>query len=103
VADVDFATSALVYNSRTWGGFTLDHLLAPKTSFYGNDATVPVKINFLWWHADLKQTRLRQKSQDILSVAINFQKQGNSTSLILGYTIIKIRLYSEFGIGEYHW
>ena len=84
VADVDFATSALVYNSRTWGGFTLDHLLAPKTSFYGNDATVPVKINFYGGTQILKQTRLRQKSQDILSVAINFQKQGKFYQSDLG-------------------
>ena len=32
VADVDFATSALVYNDQIWGGFTLDHLLTPKQS-----------------------------------------------------------------------
>jgi type IX secretion system PorP/SprF family membrane protein len=84
VADVDFATSALVYNSRTWGGFTLDHLLAPKTSFYGNDATVPVKINFYGGTQILKHTRLRQKSLDILSVAINFQKQGKFYQSDLG-------------------
>ena len=84
VADVDFATSALVYNSRTWGGFTIDHLLAPKTSFYGNDATVPVKINFYGGTQILKQTRLRQKSLDILSVAINFQKQGKFYQSDLG-------------------
>ncbi len=47
VADVDFATSALVYNDRIWGGFTFDHLLVPKTSFYGDEATVPVKFNFM--------------------------------------------------------
>jgi len=45
VADVDFATSALVYNERIWAGFTLDHLLAPKTSLYGDDAFIPVKFN----------------------------------------------------------
>jgi type IX secretion system PorP/SprF family membrane protein len=84
VADVDFATSALVYNSRTWGGFTIDHLLAPKTSFYGNDATVPIKINFYGGTQILKQTRLRQKSLDILSVAINFQKQGKFYQSDLG-------------------
>ena len=44
VADVDFATSALVYNERMWAGFTLDHLLTPKTSFYGDDATVPLRL-----------------------------------------------------------
>jgi type IX secretion system PorP/SprF family membrane protein len=84
VADVDFATSALAYNDRTWAGFTLDHLLAPKTSFYGNDATVPVKFNFYGGTQILKKTRLRQKIQDVLSVAINFQKQGKFYQSDLG-------------------
>jgi type IX secretion system PorP/SprF family membrane protein len=84
VADVDFASSALVYNSSTWAGITLDHLLTPKTSFYGNDATLPVKINLYGGTQILKQTRLRQKSQDILSVAINFQKQGKFYQSDLG-------------------
>ena len=76
VADVDFATSALVYNESIWVGFTLDHLLTPKTSFYGEDATVPVKFNFFGGVQVLKPTRLRQKIQEVVSVAMNFQKQG---------------------------
>jgi type IX secretion system PorP/SprF family membrane protein len=76
VADVDFATSALVYNDRIWGGFTLDHLLIPKTSFYGDDATVPVKFNLFGGVQVLRKTRLRQKLQEVLSVAMNFQRQG---------------------------
>jgi len=89
VADIDFATSALVYNSRTWAGFTLDHLLTPKTSFYGNDATLPVKFNFYGGTQILKQTRLRQKTQEILSVAINFQKQGKFYQSDLGLYFYK--------------
>jgi len=84
VADVDFASSALVYNERTWAGFTFDHLLTPKTSFYGDDATVPVKFNFYGGTQILKKTRLRQKMQDILSIAINFQKQGKFYQSDLG-------------------
>ena len=89
VADIDFATSALVYNSRTCAGFTLDHLLTPKMSFYGNDATLPVKFNFYGGTQILKQTRLRQKSQEILSVAINFQKQGKFYQSDLGLYFYK--------------
>jgi len=79
VADVDFATSAMVYNDRIWAGFTLDHLLVPKTSFYGDDgnASVPVKLNMFGGIQILKKTRLRQKMQEVLSVAMNFQKQSN--------------------------
>lgn len=76
VADVDFATSALVYNDRIWGGITLDHLLVPKTSFYGDDAYVPIKLNLYGGMQIIKKTRLRQKLQEVMSVAINFQKQA---------------------------
>lgn len=76
VADVDFATSALVYNDRIWGGITLDHLLVPKTSFYGNDAFIPIKLNLYGGMQIIKHTRLRQKLQEVLSVAFNFQKQA---------------------------
>jgi type IX secretion system PorP/SprF family membrane protein len=96
VADVDFATSALAYNERTWAGITLDHLLKPKTSFYGDDATVPIKINFYGGTQILKKTRLRQKTQDILSVAINFQKQGKFYQSDLGLYYYKDPLI--FGI-----
>jgi type IX secretion system PorP/SprF family membrane protein len=84
VADVDFATSALVFNSRTWAGFTLDHLLKPKTSFYGNDATVPMKLNIFGGIQVINHTRLRQKMQQVLSVAMNFQKQGKFYQSDLG-------------------
>jgi type IX secretion system PorP/SprF family membrane protein len=84
VADVDFATSALAYNERTWAGFTLDHLLTPKTSFYGDEATVPIKFNFYVGTQIMKKTRLKQKMQDVLSVAINFQKQGKFYQSDLG-------------------
>ena len=96
VAHVDFATSALVYNERTWAGFTLDHLLSPKTSFYGDDATVPVKLNFYGGTQILKKTRLRQKIQEVLSVAINFQKQGKFYQSDLGLYYYKDPLI--FGI-----
>jgi type IX secretion system PorP/SprF family membrane protein len=76
VADVDFATSGLVYNDRIWAGITLDHLLVPKTSFYGEDAKVPVKINLYGGMQIIKKTRLRTKLREVLSVAMNFQTQA---------------------------
>jgi len=76
VADVDFATSVLVYNDRIWGGFTIDHLLVPKTSFYGDESKVPVKFNLYGGVQVLKKTRLRTKLKEVLSVAMNFQKQS---------------------------
>ena len=76
VADVDFATSALVYNDRIWAGFTLDHLLVPKTSFYGDEAKVPIKFNLYGGVQVFRKTRLRTKLKEVMSVAMNFQKQS---------------------------
>jgi type IX secretion system PorP/SprF family membrane protein len=76
VADVDFAASALVYNDRIWGGFTLDHLLVPNTSFYGEDAKVPIKFNLYGGMQIIKKTRLRTKLKEVLSIAMNFQAQA---------------------------
>ncbi len=87
VADVDFAASALAYNDRIWAGFTLDHLLVPKTSFYGDDATVPIKFNLYGGVQLYKTTRLRTKLREVLSVAVNFQTQAkfNQTDIGLYY------------------
>jgi type IX secretion system PorP/SprF family membrane protein len=76
VADVDFATSALVYNDEIWAGFTIDHLLTPKQSFYGNDTKVPIKFNAYGGIRILGTGRLKKKLIEALSVAANFQIQG---------------------------
>jgi len=76
VADVDFATSALVYNDEIWAGFTLDHLFTPKQSFYGDEAQLAVKFNLYGGVRVLGNTRLRTKMIEALSIAGNFQVQG---------------------------
>jgi type IX secretion system PorP/SprF family membrane protein len=76
VADVDFAFSTLVYNDQIWGGFTLDHLLTPKQSFYGDDTKLPIKFNLYGGVRLIGQTRLRKKLVEALSLATNFQMQG---------------------------
>jgi len=84
VADVDFATSALVYNDKIWAGFTLDHLLTPKQSFYGDESSLPIKLNLYGGVRILGQTRLRKKLIEALSVATNFQAQGKYVQTDIG-------------------
>jgi type IX secretion system PorP/SprF family membrane protein len=76
VADVDVATSVLAYNDRIWTGITFDHMLTPKTSFYGDEAVVPLKVNVFGGVQVLRKTRLLTTVQESLSFAFNFQKQG---------------------------
>jgi type IX secretion system PorP/SprF family membrane protein len=92
VADVDFTTSVLAYDDRTWAGITVDHLLTPKTSLYGNGEKVPIKINIYGGVQVLKRTRLMMKNQEAFSVAINFQKQGKYYQSDLGMYYFKAPL-----------
>ena len=80
------------------GRIHLDHLLKPKTSFYGDDATVPVKLNIYGGLQVLRQTRLRQKMQEVLSIAMNFQKQGNFYQSDLGLYYYLDPLIFGYGI-----
>jgi type IX secretion system PorP/SprF family membrane protein len=77
VADVDFCTSALIYNDEIWGGITLDHLFTPKQSFYGDESKLPVKVNLFGGIRLLGTQRLRTKLVEALSIATNFQTQGS--------------------------
>lgn len=77
VADVDFSTSALIYNDQIWGGFTLDHLFTPKQSFYGDETKLAMKFNAFGGVRLIGNTRLRKKMIEAFSVAANFQTQGS--------------------------
>jgi type IX secretion system PorP/SprF family membrane protein len=76
VADIDFASSAIVYNETYWAGFTLDHMFTPKTSLYGEEkTTLPMKMNIFGGAQLYKKTRLRTQFHEVVSIALNFQKQ----------------------------
>jgi type IX secretion system PorP/SprF family membrane protein len=90
VADVDFATSVLAYNDRIWAGFTLDHLLAPRQSFYGDwDTKVPLKVSLFGGYQIARRGRLLRSSKytEVLSIAanINFQDRSAQSNLGLYY------------------
>lgn len=77
VADVDFGTSVMFYTEQIWAGIAVDHLLKPKVSFYGEDAFIPVKVDIFGGTQILARGRLRQKYEEVLSVAANLKFQGN--------------------------
>ncbi|HVN58607.1 MAG TPA: PorP/SprF family type IX secretion system membrane protein [Bacteroidales bacterium] len=85
VADVDFEASTLVYNDQIWGGFTLDHLLTPRQSFYLNDyAKLPIRFDLYGGVRLIGKSRLRKKLIEALSIAANFQVQGKFYQTDLG-------------------
>lgn len=77
VADIDFATSALIYNEKIWGGFTVDHLLRPRTSFWGNTSYIPIKVDLFGGFQLISRGRLKKKLTEVMSVAANVMFQGD--------------------------
>ncbi len=76
VTDIDFATSAIFYNDDIWAGITVDHLLRPRQSFYGDDSQVPVKVNVFGGVQLTGRSRLRRQYTETVTIAGNFQTQG---------------------------
>ena len=89
VAGVDFASSAIAYNDNIWGGITIDHMLRPKESFYGNYNRVPIKFSLFGGWQVYKRQRLIGKEQDVISLSMILEKQDDFYQSNVGvhYTI----------------
>lgn len=89
VADIDFATSGLIYSEKIWAGFTIDHLLRPRTSFWGDNNSIPIKVDFFGGFQIISRGRLRQKLSEVLSVAANVMFQGDFYQSDIGFYYFK--------------
>jgi type IX secretion system PorP/SprF family membrane protein len=89
VADIDFTVSGLAYNEKIWGGFTVDHLLRPKTSFWGDNTSVPIKVDLFGGFQIVSRGRLRTKLTEVLSVAGNVMFQADFFQSDIGFYYFK--------------
>jgi type IX secretion system PorP/SprF family membrane protein len=83
-ADVDFATSILTYSERHWFGVTVDHLLKPKTSLYGSEEFVDMKVSVFGGTQIIRRGRLLNPIDETLSLAFLYKTQGGINQLDLG-------------------
>jgi len=82
--DVDLALSTLVYTKRVWAGVTADHLLAPNMSLYASKEKVPVKISVFGGIELVKKSRLLKPTEETMTLAYLFKKQGPYYQLDFG-------------------
>lgn len=83
-ADIDFATSVLVYSEKHWIGMTVDHLLKPRNSLYESDQFVPMKYSVFGGTQVIRRGRLLNPIDETLSLAFLFKSQGGINQLDLG-------------------
>lgn len=82
--DVDFSSSVLAYSDKLWVGLSVDHMLKPKNSLYGNDFTVPVKVSLFGGGQVIRKGRLLNPIDESLSIAFLFKTQDKIKQLDLG-------------------
>jgi len=84
VPDIDFSSSVLAYTPKTWFGVTVDHLLRPNQSLYGETSIVPIKLSVYGGTAIIRKGRLLKPIDESLSTAFLFKTQGKFSQLDLG-------------------
>ncbi len=84
VGDIDAETSVLGYTDKYWVGVTVDHLLRPKQSLYGDASHLPMKVSVYGGAQVIRKGRLLKPIEESLSLAFLFQAQGGFKQLNLG-------------------
>ena len=82
--DVDMSLSLLSYNDNMWLGVSADHLLSPNISLYADKAIIPLKISLFGGYDIIKKGRLLKPSEESMTAAFLFRKQGRFTQLDAG-------------------
>jgi type IX secretion system PorP/SprF family membrane protein len=81
---IDGSASVLFYNSDIWTGFSLDHLLKPNESFFGDNVPTPLKYTFYGGVRLIKKGRLLKPLDESISIAYLLKFQGDYSQLDIG-------------------
>ena len=82
--NIDGSVSGLVYNERIWVGLTVDHLLRPNVSFYGDKILTPLKYTIYGGAKIISKGRLLKPVDESMSIAYQLKFQGMYKQLDLG-------------------
>lgn len=84
VNDIDVTASILFHSSNAWVGFTYDHILRPKSTFYGEGARTPFKFTLFGGYRFVLSSLYRRGVDQSISVAANLRNQGKAWQLDIG-------------------
>ncbi len=81
---IDGSASTIVYNHKTWMGITVDHLLMPNSSFYGDKVPESLKYTIFGGTKLVNIGRLLKPSNESVSLAFQLQLQQNYRQMDVG-------------------
>ncbi len=80
----DASTSAILYSTNMWTGITVDHLLHPNLSLWGENDRSPLKWSLYGGYTILRTGRLLKPVDETVSIAGLFTNEGNNRQLDIG-------------------
>jgi len=84
MGDIDAETSVMAYSDKIWLGTSVDHLLRPNQSLYGDISKVPIKVQVFGGAQVIRRGRLLKPIEESLSLAFLFKAQGGFRQLDIG-------------------
>jgi len=82
--NIDGSVSGLIYNDKIWFGSTIDHLLRPNMSFYGDKSNIPLKYTFYGGIKLVSKGRLLKPVDESISIAYLYRILGDYRQFDLG-------------------
>lgn len=82
--NIDGAFSSLIYTEKMWFGLTIDHLLQPNISFYGEKSLTPLRYTFYGGAKLVSKGRLLKPVDESISLAYQYRVQGAYKQLDIG-------------------
>lgn len=84
VFDIDFSTSVLFHSANSWAGFTMDHILRPKNSFYDKSQRKDFKFTLFGGHRFVIHQLYRRGVDQSVTVTGTLRNQGKHFQLDIG-------------------
>ena len=82
--DIDGGSSLLLYTNGLWIGGTVDHLLRPNISLYGDNVTIDYKTQIYGGWTFHKKGKLLKPSDETMTFAFLYKNQGTVQQLDVG-------------------
>lgn len=90
---LDFASSLLFYNEKTWFGTTLDHLMNFSPSLQNNSTYAPIKFSVYGGYKFILQHNMKHRDETSLLLAANFKTQDGISQSDIGAYVFKAPLF----------
>jgi type IX secretion system PorP/SprF family membrane protein len=92
VGYMDFAFSMVTFSSKSWFGFTVDHINTPNQSLLDGNSKVPTKFIFFGGYKHVVDGKSGSFTEESINFVYNYRAQGKFDQIDLGVYWMKMQI-----------